>query len=281
MSRSEPSSVPAAPSPESSITLVEGAFRGSGGVSIHRCSWCPPGPPRAVLVLAHGMSEHSARYDHVGRFLAARGVVVHALDHRGHGRSGGEPGTVEQFDLYLDDLSSFLSMVRAEEPRGPLVLLGHSMGGLIVAAYLLERQPQPDLVVLSGPAIVPILEPGERRIDATRLSRDPEVQRAYLEDPLILRERVKEELFFKLAEGIALLVGRAGELRHPILLIHGTDDRLCSAEGAEAWIRQSSSQDITVRMYPEGRHEMFNEINRDEVLADLWDWLDARIPPSE
>lgn len=267
-------------SAESAVTIVEGSFRGARGVSLHRRSWVAKGRPRAVLVLAHGMSEHSARYDHVGRFLAARDVAVHALDHRGHGRSGGETGTVESFDLFLDDLSSFLSMVRAEEPRGPLVLLGHSMGGLIVAAYLLERQPQPDLVVLSGPAIVPILEPGERRIDATRLSRDPEIQRAYLEDPLILRERVKEELFYRLAEGISLLVGRAGEVRHPILLIHGTDDRLCSAEGAEAWIRQSSSSDITVRMYPEGRHEMFNEINRDEVLADLWCWLDARIPPS-
>lgn len=279
----EPPSASAASgaSGEASITVVEGSFRGAGGVEIHRSAWRPPGRPRAVVVLAHGMSEHSARYDHVGRFLAARDVAVHALDHRGHGRSGGETGTVESFDHYLDDLSSFLSMVRAEEPRGPLVLLGHSMGGLIVAAYLLERQPQPDLVVLSGPAIVPILEPGERRIDATRLSRDPEAQRAYLEDPLILRERVKEELFYKLAEGVALLVGRAGEVHHPILLIHGTDDRLCSAEGAEAWIRQSSSQDITVRMYPEGRHEMFNEINRDEVLADLWSWLDARIPRSE
>lgn len=280
MSSAKPSSAPAA-STAPAVTVVEGSFRGVGGVTIHRCAWQPQGRPRAVLVLAHGMSEHSARYDHVGRFLAEREVVVHALDHRGHGRSGGETGTVETFGHYLDDLSSFLSLVRAEEPRGPLVLLGHSMGGLIVAAYLLERQPQPDLVVLSGPAIVPILEAGERRIDATRLSRDPEVQRAYMDDPLILRERVQEDLLYKLAEGVALLVGRAGEVRHPILLIHGTDDRLCSAEGAEAWVRQSSSQDITVRMYPEGRHEMFNEINRDEVLADLWCWLDARIPAAE
>jgi len=207
-------------------------------------------------------------------------VAVHALDHRGHGRSGGETGTVESFDHFLDDLSTFVSLVRAEEPHGPLVLLGHSMGGLIVAAYLLERQPQPDLVVLSGPAIVPIIEAGGRRIDATRLSRDPEVQRAYLEDPLVLRERVKEELFYRLAEGIGLLVGRASEVHHPLLLIHGTADRLCSAEGAEAWVRASSSPDVTVCLYPEGRHEMFNEINRDEVLADLWIWLDARIPAS-
>jgi alpha-beta hydrolase superfamily lysophospholipase len=187
------------------------------------------------MVLAHGMSEHSGRYDHVGRFLASRGLAVHALDHRGHGRSGGETGTVETFGHFLDDLSTFLSMVRAESPAGPLVLLGHS-------------------------------------------SRDPEVQRAYMEDPLVLRERVQEDLFYKLAEGVMLLVGRAGEIGLPILLIHGTADVICSAEGADLWVRSSSSPDITVQLYPEGRHEMFNEINRDEVLAGLWDWLDARLP---
>ncbi|MFN2424896.1 MAG: lysophospholipase [Candidatus Binatia bacterium] len=263
-----------------SLTTEQGSFRGVGGIAIHRQSWLPAGPRRAVVVLAHGMSEHSSRYDHVGRFLAARGVSVHALDHRGHGRSGGETGTVETFGHYLDDLSTFLSLVRAEEPRGPLVLLGHSMGGLIVAAYLLERQPQPDLVILSGPAIVPIIEAGGRRIDATRLTRDPEMQRAYLEDPLVLRERVKDELFVRLAEGLGLLVGRAGEIHQPLLLIHGSADPLCSAEGAEGWVRSSSSPDVTVKLYPEGRHEMFNEINRDEVLVDLWTWLDARIPAS-
>ena len=239
-------------------------------------------------MLAHGMSEHSGRYDHVGRFLAERGIEVHALDHRGHGRSGGETGTVERFELFLDDLSAFLSLVRDEqsEPNAgteatggpPIVLVGHSMGGLIVSAYLLERRPLPDLVVLSGPAIVPILEPGAPRIDATRLSRDPEVQKAYLEDPLVLRERVQDGLFVALAHGLAMLPGRSGEITQPIYLLHGTSDRLCSAEGAEAWVRGSGSTDVTVKLYPEGRHEMMNEVNRAEVLADLWAWLDARIP---
>ncbi len=263
---------------DSTVTTTEGTFRGARGVTIFRRAWLPEGRPRAGLVLSHGMSEHSGRYDPLGRHLASRGIAVHALDHRGHGRSGGEVGTVEQFSDFLDDLATFLATVRAEVAGGPLVLLGHSMGGLVAIACVLERQPQPDLLVLSGPAIVPIVEPGERRIDATRLSRDPEAQRAYMEDPLILRERVQVELFYALAEGIGLLVGRAAEITQPILLIHGTDDRLCSAEGAEAYVRASGSTDVTVHLYPEGRHEMFNEINRDEVIADLWAWLDARIP---
>ncbi len=272
--------VPSDPGASRAVTTTEGSFQGASGVTIFRRAWLPEGQPRGVMVLVHGMSEHSGRYDHVGRFLASRGLAVHSLDHRGHGRSGGETGTVENFAFFLDDLSTFVSMVRRESPRGPLVLLGHSMGGLIVAAYLLERKPSPDLVVLSSPAIVPIMEAGGRRVDATRLSRDPEAQRAYMEDPLVLRERVKEELSYRLAEGVMLLVGRADEIGQPILLIHGTHDRLCSAEGAEIWVRASSSPDITVQLYEEGRHEMFNDINRDEVLANLWRWLDTRLPES-
>jgi alpha-beta hydrolase superfamily lysophospholipase len=260
------------------VTATEGTYEGAAGIAIYRRAWLPEGDTRGVMVLVHGMSEHSGRYDHVGRFLASRGLAVHALDHRGHGQSGGELGTVEKFDYFLDDLSTFLSLVRAEHPRGPLVLLGHSMGGLIAAAYLLEREPSPDLLILSGPAIVPIIEAGGRQIDATRLTRDPAAQRAYMEDPLVLRERVQEELFYRLAEGAMLLVGRSGEIHQPVLLIHGVDDRVCSAEGAEMWVRASSSTDTTVQLYAEGRHEMFNEINREEVLAAMWQWLDARIP---
>jgi alpha-beta hydrolase superfamily lysophospholipase len=269
----------AAAADPAAVVTTEGEFEGVGGVRIQRRAWLPGSHrPRAVFVLAHGMSEHSARYDRFGRFLAARGVAVHALDHRGHGLSGGETGTVEQFGHFLDDLSTFLSLTRREESHGPQVLFGHSMGGLIATACVLERNPQPDLLILSGPAIVPILEAGERRVDATRLSRDPEEQRAYLEDPLILRERVREELFLKLFEGITLLVGRSGEITQPVLLVHGLDDRLCSAEGAAAFVRASSSSDVTVKLYPGGRHEMLNEINRDEVMDDIWQWLDARIP---
>lgn len=263
-----------------SVEVREGEFTGAEGVPIFRRSWLGQGPCRAAMVLAHGMSEHSGRYDPVARYLASRGVAVHSYDHRGHGRSGGALGTVESFAHFLDDLSTFHTLVHAEQPGLPLVLFGHSMGGLIAAAYVLEREPQPDLLVLSGPAIVPIVEPGGRRIDATRLSRCEVQQRAYMEDPLVLRERVQEELLYRLIDGVALLVGRAGEVKQPLLLIHGTDDRLCSAEGAHDWVRASSSPDVTVRLYPEGRHEMLNETNRDEVFADLWEWLDARIAPA-
>jgi len=240
-------------------------------------TWQPLGASRGVVLIVHGLSEHSGRYDHVGRFLAERGLVVYAHDHLGHGRSGGARGWVASFDVFLDDVAFVHALAAEENPGLPLFLLGHSMGGLITAAYLLERERKPDFVILSGPAIVPILDPGDRRIDATRLSKDPEVQRAYMEDPLVLRERVTDELFLRLADGLAYLPGRAGELTLPTLLLHGGDDVLCSAEGAVAWLGGSNVEDLTSKIYPGGRHEMLNETNQEEVLADLWDWMRRRL----
>jgi len=228
-------------------------------------------------MLVHGLGEHSGRYDHVGRYLAQRNFSVYAYDHQGHGQSEGRRGWVAEFAHFLDDLETFHRIVLEQAGDLPVVLLGHSMGGLIVTAYLLEKPLKPDLLVLSGPAIVPLLDPHDRTIDPTRLSKDPAVWEEYLGDPLILRERVDPELFVRLGEGLRLLPGRAGEIAVPLLLIHGDADRLCSAEGATMYVEATSSPDRTVKLYPGGRHEMFNETNRDEVLADLVGWLDARV----
>jgi alpha-beta hydrolase superfamily lysophospholipase len=258
-------------------SAITRALQSATGESLFCRVWSPAGPPRAALVLVHGMSEHSGRYEHVGRFLADRGIVVYAHDHLGHGRSGGRRGWVARFDDLLDDVDRVHATASGEWPALPLFLLGHSMGGLVAAAYVLERPRKPDYLVLSGPAIVPLLAPGERTIDPTRLSKDPDVQRAYMEDPLVLRERVHDELFVRLADGLAYLPGRAREIRMPTLLLHGGDDPLCSAEGARMWLESSPDLDLTVHVYPSGRHEMMNETNKDEVLADLWAWCSSRL----
>ena len=254
-----------------------GTLASSTGESIFYRVWEPSASPAAVMVLVHGMSEHSGRYDHVGRYLSERGVIVYAHDHLGHGQSGGARGTVGRFEDFLDDLALVHAMARRDHPDLPLFMLGHSMGGLIVAAYLVERRARPDYLILSGPAIVPILEPGDRTIDPSRLSKDPAVWEQYMSDPLVLRERVTDDLFVRLADGLARLPGRAAEIDMPWLLIHGEADRLCSAEGARGWLEGSSSTQRTVRIYPGGRHEMLNETNKDEVLADAWKWMRARL----
>lgn len=259
------------------VEQVRHAVVGSSGVALLLRQWTPE-PCRGVVVLAHGMSEHSGRYEHVAEYLAARGLAVYAHDHYGHGRSGGVTGSVADFGHFLEDLALVVERARAEHPGLPLVLVGHSMGGLIALAYVLDQAlAQPDLLVLSGPAIVPLVTPGDRTIDPSRLSRDPEVWEPYMSDPYVLRERVTEELFARLADGIGRIVGRAGEIRVPVLLIHGLDDPVCSAEGARMYLESGELEDFEMRLYEGGRHEMFNEVNRDEVLADLADWIAARL----
>jgi len=252
-------------------------FAGAGGYPIYLRRWRPSVPARASLVLSHGLGEHCGRYEHVARRLVESGVTVYGHDHQGHGKSGGTVGTVENFEDFLEDLATVIGRARSENEGKRLFLLGHSMGGLIATAYVLEKADKPDCLILSGPAIVPLMAAGERTIDATKLSRDPEMQKLYLTDPLVLRERVKDDLYGKLADGLALLPGRAGEISMPILLLHGGDDALCSAEGAEAYVRSTAGDDITVKIYPGGRHESFNEINREQVLEDLVSWVEARI----
>jgi alpha-beta hydrolase superfamily lysophospholipase len=252
-----------------------GSFASASGEDAFYRVW-RASAPRAALLLVHGLGEHSGRYDHVGQYLAERGVSVYALDHQGHGRSGGPRGTVSDFNVFLDDLANFDAYMRIENEGRQNFMLGHSMGGLIAVAYLLERPLKPDHVILSGPALVPILDPDAPPIDPTRLSRDPLVQEAYLADPLILRERVQQEIYVKLADGIATVYGRASEISVPLLLIHGTADALCSWEGAKEYVEASSSSDTTFLLYEDGRHESLNEINREQVLADLWEWIEPR-----
>ncbi len=256
-----------------------GSFESASGEDAFYRVW-RAAKPSAALLLVHGLGEHSGRYDHVGNYLAERGVSVYALDHQGHGRSGGPRGTVSDFSIFLDDLASFDAYMRLDNEGLPIVLLGHSMGGLIAVAYLLERPLKPDFAILSGPALVPIVDPDAPAIDPTRLSRDPLVQEAYLNDPLILRERVQDQLYLKLADGLVMVDGRAAEISIPILLLHGTDDRLCSWEGAKAYVEGMSCDDKTFHLYEDGRHESFNEVNREEVLKDLWAWIEPRCKAS-
>lgn len=255
-------------------------FLGAAGIELLERSWEPDGDPRGAVVVVHGLGEHSGRYEELGSFLAHEGFRVLSYDQRGHGRSGGPPGWVESFDHFLDDLSIVLARAASRSDGTPVVLLGHSMGGLIVAAYVLERDELPDFLVLSSPAIVPIVEEGVTpgAIDAAALSSDPAVQESYRTDPLVLRERVTPDLLGRIFDGVVLVSGRAGEIDIPLLLIHGDRDTLCSAEGAGEYVGQTATSDRTVRIYPGGLHEMFNETCREEVFADLREWLRLRVP---
>ena len=264
-------------------------FEGAGGLDLFGRAWLPAQAERTVL-LVHGWAEHSGRYDHVGAWLAARGCAVHAYDHRGHGRSAGPRGHARRFADYLDDLEIALVRARAETPELPVFLVGHSMGGLVVAAFVVERAPQIAGAVTTGAALAVADVPHRARLAWLRLlariaprlrmarpiatdalSRDPEVCRAYAEDPLVLRRMT-------LGLGAAFLgaVGRtlpaAGRVQLPMLLLHGADDSLCPVEGSRSFHAALAPPGSDPRIYPGLRHEILNEPERDAVLEDLLGW---------
>ena len=275
------------------IRRTEGRFEGAGGRSLFRRSWLPENPERS-LVVAHGFAEHSGRYEAFAGWFAACGCAVYAYDHQGHGRSTGPRNFVASFADYLDDLGRFLEVVVREDPGLDVVLVGHSMGGLITAAFTRERKPDVLGVVLSGPAlalsqalsgprlwflkrirqVAPRLLTGAG-LPTDGLSRDPEVQRLYEEDPLV-DARMTPALALAMLEASERTAAGGAEVEVPILLLHGADDPLCSPTGSEAFFASlpaGSSPPSALKIYPGLLHEIFNEPERKDVFADLLAWV--------
>ncbi len=273
----------------------ESHFEASAGRRLFRRAWLAEDPER-VLLVAHGYAEHSGRYEAFGSWFAERGCAVHAFDHQGHGRSPGHRCHVERFDDYLDDLQSALDRVRAAHAGIPLSLVGHSMGGLMVARFLVERRPAISSAVLSAPALA--LAEGVSRLrrlaartlrsflprlalgsglDPQGLSRDPEVVRAYLDDPLIVRS-MSVSLAAELLDAIGDTAARAREIEIPLLLLHGEEDPLCPIDGSRTFHAGLEAPGAVLRSYPRLRHELFNEPEREQVWLDLLEWLRALEP---
>jgi len=273
----------------------ESYFSGAGGVRLFEREWRPDGEARAGIVIVHGYAEHSGRYAHVAEALTARGYAVSALDLRGHGRSEGPRATVGSFGEYLADLRIFIDRVTAAAPGRPLFLLGHSMGGTIVALMCCVSPPPVDGVLLSGAgmvndapgllrrAIVALgrIAPGlpTVRLKAADVSRDPAVVRGYEEDPLVYRGRIRAGMAAAMFRALRRIESGMPDIALPLLIMHGTADALVSPDSSRALYERARSGDRTLRLYDGLYHEIMNEPERDEVLADIAAWLDARTEP--
>jgi len=261
------------------------------GIRLFRRSWIPEAPTRVIL-LVHGYAEHCGRYEEMASWLAARGAAVHAYDHRGHGRSGGRRSHVKDFDEFLDDLSSVLDSVREEHSGLPLVLLGHSMGALITLAFLVERKPILSAAITSGAAVAvdgasatriavarglskvwPTLKIGSG-LDTDGLSRDPEVVKRYLEDPLVFRH-MTVSLGAAMVGTATEIATRGGDVEVPLLMLHGEADPICAAAGTRDFAADVTTTGSSSKVYPELRHEIFNEPEREQVYTDLWNWMEG------
>jgi alpha-beta hydrolase superfamily lysophospholipase len=270
----------------------EGRFDGVGGLEIYWQAWLPAGSPHAIVTIAHGGAEHSGRYAWTAEQLTARGYAVYAIDHRGHGRSTGPRAYVDRIDNAVADLHTLCDLARDRHPGLPLILLGHSMGGLIALSYTLRYQSELSGLVLSAPLAVLEANPVARvavrglsavaprlpiyKIEGTTVSRDPEVVSAYDSDPLNHRGMLPARTVGEIAATVAINAPRLPELRLPILIVYGSGDRLVDNAGSKLVDERSGSDDSTLIAYDGLYHEVLNEPERDRVIADVAGWIDAR-----
>lgn len=259
--------------------------------------------PRAVLAVVHGFGEHSGRYGFLVDAMTARGYALATFDLRGHGRSPGPRGHLDRYSNYLDDVGAFLRVVRSAWPSGPLVLVGHSMGGLIAASYVEretvrsegERGPALDGLVLSSPFLGLRMKVTPLKLWAARLlshmaprramsnelrpedlSHDQRVVAASRKDPLnhkAATPRWATEIFKAQRDAVA----HAADLRLPLLLMYAGDDRIADAAVTRSLGERVAAAGATVICYEGYYHEIFNEVERERVFTDLDGWLDRLV----
>ncbi|MGB5354556.1 MAG: lysophospholipase [Woeseia sp.] len=274
------------------VRYLEDELAGTGGMLLFSRQWLPAAsPPRLILVIAHGFSEHSGRYDWHARQLAASGVATFSWDHRGHGRSPGQRGHIDAMSDYRGDVAAQIARARGAYGNVPLFLLGHSMGSLIVLDYALRHPEALRGVATSGAGLEPAgiakplvvatarffsriwpRFPLKMQVDAEDLSTLPEEVAAYNNDPLV-HKFGSARWGCELLDAIAWIKAHAGDLQVPLLMLHGADDRINLPRGSEEFVAAVGSADATLKRYPGCLHEVHNDAARDEWLHDLQAWM--------
>ena len=247
--------------------------------------------PRAVVVIVHGICEHSGRYDHVVSNLNEYGYSVYRFDLRGHGRSGGERAFVDDLQVLIDDAESVVNLARKENPDLPLFMLGHSMGGLISAIYGVKYPDKIKGQVFSGaPVIILPAVKGLQSFDynaqahspipnslSNVVSRDPKVVEDYAKDPLVLKEftmKLMGEVFIK---GGKWIMDNMASYAYPCLILHGGADQIVPPEASKHFFEHVGSKDKDMKIYDGLFHEILNEPEKKMVMDDINRWIKAHI----
>lgn len=271
----------------------DGFFKGPRDLNIYYQGWLPEGNPKAVLIVVHGLAEHSGRYMNLVNRFVPQGYAVYGIDHIGHGKSDGTRVYVECFEEFTGTLKTYLNMIKKLQPEKPIFLIGHSMGALISAVFLLDHQDGLTGAVLSGiSAKVPDNIPqaviiigrifsslmpkfGLIALEKEAISRDPKVVKAYIADPLVCKEKTTARLAVELLRGMQRITAEAAKITLPVLIVHGSADRLVNPEGAQMLYEKVRSTDKSIQIYPGLYHEVFNEPEHEKVLLDVENWLEA------
>lgn len=257
-------------------------------------SWQPEDAVQAVVIVVHGFGDHSSRFDNIVQFMAPRGIAVYCFDQRGHGRSPGQRGHIDDFGQFRTDLQAFRRYVEAQQPQQPLFLLGQSMGGLIVLNYALTYPQGLQGVLalsphLSDPPVSPVLVKLSHLISrvwptfsldiglkTSRLSRDAGVVKAYENDPLV-HGKASTRLGAELSAAVAWTQANAHSFQPPLFMTHGDADVITNPEGSRRFFEAVESPAKEMIIYQGGYHELHNDIHRERALMDMTHWIESRV----
>ena len=281
--------------PDESVWCGEaGALRTADGVKLALRRARVAGEVRAEVVLVHGLGEHAGRYGHVAAALAERGLRMCAWDLRGHGRSEGGRGDAERYELLVDDLARVVAHFTGK--GRPWFLLAHSLGGQVALRFLEERQPECAGAAIFAPWLRLAFEPPWWKLALARtalrvwpgfvqetgntwarLSRDT-AHLASMPDLELVHHRISARLYFSMRTAGEAVLAEAARLRVPLLLLHGEDDPITCHRATRELCERAGSADKTLRLCPGVRHEIHNDLGRERVIAEVADWLVARLP---
>ncbi len=276
----------------------EGTFKGVEGIDLYYQSWHPEGKVKGILVIIHGLGGHSGRYSNIVKYLIPKQYAVYALDLRGHGRSSGQRGYINSWADFREDLQAFLQLIQTQQPKSPVFVLGHSLGAIIVLDYVL-RYPQEVSRLQGAIALAPAIgKVGVSKvrllvgkllsrvwpsftlntgIDLTAASRDEKVLATYAQDTLrhtLATARLATEFFTT----VDWVNAHAADWQLPLLILHGGADRVALPEGSKIFYQRVSCLDKLIVEYPGAYHELQNDLNYQEVLTDLENWLEQHLP---
>ncbi len=273
-----------------------GIFAGVNNAQIHYQSWKAENP-RAVIVIAHGLGEHSGRYANLINIMQDDSVSFYALDHRGHGRSEGKRGHISSFSEYTEDLKTLFKLVQNENQNLPVILLGHSMGGVIAFQYALKYPRDISGLILSSAGLIPAGElPAWKKmlagvlsrlapslvmsngLNSSDLSHDQAVVDNYVNDPLV-HDRISSRWVVEFIRAGADSLSRAAELSMPLLIIHGADDKIVDFRGSKEVMDHASSMDKEFYLFEGLYHETMNEFSpeKEKVVNSIREWIVKQI----
>jgi alpha-beta hydrolase superfamily lysophospholipase len=278
------------------IERPSGRVRTQDGVALHWRGWVPD-EPSGLILFVHGMGEHSGRYERPAGYFSGRGLACYGVDLRGHGLSDGPRGHADRFDDYLTDLGAALALVRGLHPAMPCAVAGHSMGGLVAIRHALEHPGVVEGYVVTSPGLGahPSFEPGAFKkalarllsrvapkaaipsnLDASGLSHDPAVVEAYLADPLVGR-KVTARWYAGITAAIADTLGRAPDLKVPMLLMQAGDDRIVDGQAVRRWAALAPPEVLEYVEWEGFYHELYNEPDAPRVFRKAAAWLETRL----